>query len=81
MTCTEAGSAATALPSASAQGTVSPGHKRTREGVNGSGLAQDDGSLDEQVETHKKVAEKQFKHYHDLLAKRQRLMREVLSML
>jgi hypothetical protein len=79
LTSVEAGAAAASLPCASALGAASPGQKRTRESMDASGVAQDRNSLDEQVETHKKVAEKQFKHYHDLLAKRQRLMREVTS--
>jgi hypothetical protein len=77
MTSPRAGSAAS-LPSASAQGAAaaSSGDKRSREIDEGSERQSED-SLDEQVEQHKNVAEKSYRQYHDLLAKRQRLMREV----
>jgi len=60
----------------------SSGDKRPREddsgGEGGCALPQDqDRAIDAQVESHRRGAEQSYKNYHDLLAKRARLTREV----
>jgi hypothetical protein len=53
------------------------GEKREREGDGESRLQHHLHAYDEKVESHKRTAEHSYTIYHDLMAKRQRLAREV----
>ena len=64
--------ASASLPHATGAG-VSSVEKRPREGE---GSGREEG-IDEHVELHRRGAEQSYKVYHDVLAKRQRLTREV----
>jgi len=83
-TLTESAGDAGCAAKESASAEAACGDKRRREGegaVQGGGEAglveQEDAAVEEQVESHRRGAEKSYTLYHDLLAKRARLTREV----